>query len=66
MKNLALTSYWKVHGRQFGANFVTISEGTIYIKKRTSLDVVNASLMTAIMGKIIGVPITLNVDCYWR
>jgi hypothetical protein len=41
------------------------SEETRHIK-RSSSDVVNALLMAAIMGKIIGVPIKLNVDCYFR
>jgi hypothetical protein len=62
MNNLALTSYWKEHRRQFGSSFVT-SEVTIHINNSSS-DAVKASLMTTIMGKIIGVPITLNVDCY--
>lgn len=32
MNNLALTSYWKDHRRQFGPNFVTNNEKTIHIK----------------------------------
>jgi len=63
MNNLALTSYWNDYRRQFGPNFVTNNEKTIPIKMSSS-DAVNASLMTAIMEKIIGVPVTLNVECY--
>jgi hypothetical protein len=33
MNNLALTSYWRDHRRQFGPNFVTNNEKTIHIKK---------------------------------